>query len=197
MPASISIAEAVKTGRRAAPTARRATRPPTRSSPNCRAMTAPQWPAWMPPSGRATRATPTRPMSVPVHSAGVQRWPPGRRPSRNVSQSGAVPTMRAAMPLGMRLLRPHHEDVPDREEQHAHQRVVGDLPPGRPPMAPVHDGGDAGHGDAGSEEAQRARAEGRHLAHGDADGEVGRAPHHVDEAQRDPRQQTAMTGGHG
>jgi hypothetical protein len=43
---------------------------------------------------------------------------------------------------------------------------------------------------------KRARAEGRHLAHGDADGEVGGAPDHVDEAQRDPRQQTAMTGGH-
>src|SRR5204862_8224773 len=50
---------------------------------------------------------------------------------------------------------------------------------------------------AGGEEAHAGGGEGGHLAHGNADGQVGRAPHDPDDGEGEPRQQAAMTRGHG
>jgi hypothetical protein len=54
-----------------------------------------------PAPGRATSATPARPMRPPSQARTVQGWPFRRRPSSSVSQSGTVATISAAMPLGM------------------------------------------------------------------------------------------------
>ena len=62
-----------------------------------------QWPGSMPPSGRATSTTPSMPISVPVQTRTVQRWPVARKPSNNVSHIGVLPTISAAMLLGMRF----------------------------------------------------------------------------------------------
>ncbi len=69
----------------------------------CSAPMAAQCPACTPPSGRATKPTPTSPMNVPVQARAVQGWPFGRNPSRRRSHSGTVATISAAMPLGMRF----------------------------------------------------------------------------------------------
>ena len=58
------------------------------------------WAASSSPSGRATRATPASPITVPTHTRAVQGWPPGRRPSSSRIHSGTVATISAAMPLG-------------------------------------------------------------------------------------------------
>ena len=97
-------------------------------------------------------------------------------------------------PARHRLLRPHHERVPDGEEQDADERVVEPLAARRPAVAAVDDEGDEAHDHARAQEARARGGERRHLAHDDAHREVGRAPHDPDDEERDPGQQRRRGG---
>ena len=102
-PASISIAAAVNSGSRCGTDCAYSVPAVQASVAPSRARMDGQWPGSMPPSGRATSTTPSRPISVPVQTRTVQRWPLARKPSNRVSHSGVLATISAAMLLEMRF----------------------------------------------------------------------------------------------
>ena len=160
-------------------------------------MTPGQWPAETLPSGRATKATPSEADQGADPDPQRPRLAARAAGRRATSiHRGTVATMRAAMPLGIAALRPHHEAVADGQEQHADERVVEPLAAGGPAVRAVDEEGHEPHHQAGHREAERGRGEGRHLVHDDPDGQVGRAPDHPDHEQGEPGQEAGLAIGH-
>ena len=187
-PASISIAAAVNSGRRRGTDCAYSVPAVQASVAPCRARMDAQWPGSMPAFGtrderhaeqadQRSRPDPHRPALAGGAEAVEQRQPhrrAGRRSARRCCWGCASPTTSRA-----------------RCRRRAAGRRPARSPPtcrrdGRPCLRSAI-GGDAGHDRARDQEAEGGRGHGRHLAHHDADGHVGRAPDHVDDRRATPR----------